>query len=107
MMRAPARAEPKPKAVPPCFRYDYDPVLIPACIQALAEGKATEHQQVVAYNWIVEQAAATYQTAFVPGDPHASSFLAGRAYVGHAIRKMRVIKPGAFQTAPINKETTK
>jgi hypothetical protein len=106
-MRAPARAEPKPKAVPPCFRYDYDPVFIPACVQAMYEGTATAHQQRALLDWIVGEAAATYQPAHVPGDSHSSAFLAGRAFVGHALRKMIVLKPGAFQTAPINKETTK
>ena len=83
-MRAPARAEPKPKAVPPCFRYDYDPVFIPACVQAMYEGTATAHQQRALLDWIVGEAAATYQPAHVPGDSHSSAFLAGRAFLPRA-----------------------
>lgn len=106
-MREPARAEPRTKAVPPCFRYAYDPVFIPACVQAMHEGTATGHQQRSLLEWIIGEAAATYQIAHVPGDPYSSAFLAGRAFVGSALRKMLVLKPGAFQSAPSGKEQPK
>jgi hypothetical protein len=89
------------KPAPPFFLAPYDPGFHPSAIQALAEGRATEHQQKEALKWIVEVACATYQTVFIPGDSHATSFFAGRQFSGQTIVKMAKLNPRAFQKARI------
>lgn len=98
-----ARPQPKPKAVPAYFRCDYDPEFHPSAMLAFSEGRATEHQQKLLFEWIVRQACATYEQTFVPGDPHASAFMDGRTYAGQQILKMTRLNPRAFALAR-NKE---
>lgn len=97
----------KPKPAPPYFRCDgYDPEFHPAAMRAVAEGQASDHQQKMIFKWIVEEACATYQQPFIPGDPHATAFMAGRIFAGQQILKMLRLNPGAFRKAH-SKETDK
>lgn len=51
-------------------------------IQALHQGKATAGQQKTALSWILYRAAMTTAETFVPGDPYATAYMAGRRSVG-------------------------
>lgn len=87
------------KPAPPYFAAPYNVDFHPAAMRALAEGKATEHQQREALKWIVDVACATYQTVFIPGDPHSTSFFAGRQFAGQQIVKLLKLNSGVISTA--------
>lgn len=59
-----------------------------AAIQALNRGDATEHQQRIALKWIIEGAAATYDTSFSPDSDRLTSFAEGRRFVGSQVVKL-------------------
>lgn len=75
--KAPAQVSPPP--------YDLKHA---GAIQALARGDATEHQQRLALDWIVNAAAATYDLSFSPQDARLTDFAEGRRFVGLQIVKM-------------------
>jgi len=55
------------------------------------------HDCKVALDWIIEEAAGTYNETFVAGEPDASDYLAGRRSVGLALVKMFRLKPELFK----------
>ena len=57
-------------------------------LQQMAIGEATPEQQKRALKWIVEQAAATYDQPFRPGDNGETQFACGRMFVGQQIVKL-------------------
>lgn len=62
-----------------------------AAIQALAVGEATADQQKRALDWIIQQAAGTYETSFRPGGADGereTCFAEGRRFVGNQIVKL-------------------
>lgn len=66
-----------------------------AAIQALAAGIATPDQQRLGLNWIVNNAAATYDGSYRPdslGGARATDFAEGRRFVGTAIILLTKIK---------------
>lgn len=69
------------KHVPLCFKYDYE-LADATALQALERGEADPEQQKRALAWIVNNAAMTYQDAWEPDNERASSFEAGRRFVG-------------------------
>lgn len=73
--------------IPLCFKADWDDADA-AALQALERGEATDAQQKRALAWIIEQGAATYQVAWEPDSERASSFEAGRRFVGLEIVKL-------------------
>lgn len=75
------------KIAPIWFRCDYD-IADASALQALQAGTATAQQQQRALGWIVNTAAATYETAWEPDNERATSFEAGRRYVGLQIVKL-------------------
>jgi hypothetical protein len=94
-----------PSKIPPFFRADYDEEFHPAALQAMQAGTASEHQAREGMKWIIENACATYQQTFIPGDPYASAFMSGRVFAGQQILKMLRLNPRAFQKARITKES--
>lgn len=58
-----------------------------AALQALQRGDATPEQQQRAIDWIVNQAAATYDLEYRP-DSRDHAFCSGRRFVGLQIVKM-------------------
>lgn len=57
-------------------------------MKALASGKASEGQQRVALQWIINRAAGTYDQPFRPGGEdgrRATDFAAGKMHVGQRI----------------------
>lgn len=58
-----------------------------ASLQALQRGDATPEQQQRAVDWIVNQAAATYDLEYRP-DSRDHAFCSGRRFVGLQIVKM-------------------
>jgi hypothetical protein len=56
-------------------------------IQQLWRGTATEYQQQLALQVIVNKFARAQDLLYVPGDVHATSFINGRAFVGQQILK--------------------
>lgn len=61
-------------------------------IRALAVGEASPEQQRRAMQWIIEQAAGTYDAHFFPSD-RETSFALGRAHVGQQIVKLIKLNP--------------
>ena len=66
-------------------------------IQALAQGKATEQDQRTALDWIINNAAATYDEPFRPNSQDTVNYMLGRRSVGLAIVKLMKLKPEIFE----------
>lgn len=73
-------------------------------LQALHRGDASPEQQRRALKWIIESAAMTYDTAFVPGQPDVKDFILGRMNVGQQMVKLlkisipALLKKGASES---------
>ncbi len=57
-------------------------------IQAVAYGKADEHQQQRAMKYIIEALCATYDMSFRAVNPHETSFAEGKRFVGLQLVKL-------------------
>lgn len=57
-------------------------------VKALSRGDASPAQQQLALAFITKGLAGAHDLPYVPGDPNAGAFLAGRAFVGHQIIKL-------------------
>lgn len=68
----------------PYLAYEHTIADVAAC-QAVAFGKATPEQQIRAYKWMIEKAAATYELPFFPGEPYGQDFMSGRIFVGQKL----------------------
>jgi len=66
-----------------------------AAIQALQKGEATPDQQQRALEWIVNQAAGTYDLEYRP-DSRDHAFCSGRRFVGLQIVKLSKISLAAL-----------
>lgn len=66
-------------------------------IQALAKGDASADEQRRALDWIITQAAATYDEPFRPGSADVVNYMLGRRSVGLAIVKLMKLKPEIFE----------
>lgn len=64
----------------------YD-VATAGAIQALGRGDASEGQQKLALQWIIEVGAVAYQFQYYPSD-RDTAFALGRAFVGQQIVKL-------------------
>ena len=64
-----------------------------ASIRALAAGTASEHQQKLALDWIINRAAATYDQSFSPDNHSLTDFAEGRRFVGNQIVKLINLDP--------------
>lgn len=60
-------------------------------IQALSRGQASEHQQRVAYDWLVKEAGGIGAQSFRAGDSHATAFMEGRRFVAAQIVALTMI----------------
>src|SRR3990172_8054796 len=75
-------------------------------IQALAgyaqggENPPSPNECRQALDWIINNAAATYDEPFRPGSPDAVAYMLGRRSVGLAIVKLMKLKPGLFDREP-------
>ncbi len=84
----------KPPAVVPPPQPWTPPPFIPAdvyALKALQAGVASEGQQKRALDWIIHQAAATYDLAFRPGGDEgdrATAFASGKQFVGQQVVKL-------------------
>lgn len=56
-----------------------------SALKALHAGQATAHQQQIALNWIIRNAAMSKSLAFDPENARMSDFNSGRQFVAHAI----------------------
>jgi len=63
-------------------------------IQALSRGEADADQQRRALDWIVTQAAQTYDEPFYADNARVTDYVLGRRSVGLAIVKLIRLKPG-------------
>lgn len=71
-----------------------------AALQALQRGNATPEQQKRALVWVIENAAATYQTSYRRGGPEAdreTAFSEGRRFVGNLIVGALKLKLGQLR----------
>lgn len=57
------------------------PPAVASALAALNHGRANEHQQRAAYDWILEHACKVFSTTFDP-DPITSAMLQGRRQAG-------------------------
>lgn len=86
-------------------RKERPPIIMPlwevadaAALQALVRGDATPEQQQRAVNWIVYNAANTYDFAFLPGDNDRETNIAlGRQFVGLQVVKLLRLNLAAFR----------
>lgn len=67
-----------------------------AALQALIRGDASEHQQQRAVNWIIYNAAGTYDLEYRT-EPRDHAFASGRRFVGLQIVKMLKLNTAAFK----------
>lgn len=79
--------------VPP----DYEIADVSA-IQALVAGTATKEQQRRALDWVINQAAGTYDLSFRPGDEgrRDTDFAEGRRFVGLQLVKLLKLNTAAL-----------
>lgn len=77
-------AAPRGKKPPPYFRCDWE-IADASALQSLARGEADADQQKRALDWIIRQAALTYQVSFQPDNDRATDFVEGRRFVGLSI----------------------
>jgi hypothetical protein len=68
-----------------------------AAIQALQVGEATAYQQKRALDWIIRQAAVTYDLSFSPESDRLTALAEGRRYVGLQIVKLLALNPTSFK----------
>ena len=66
-------------------------------LQAVAAGNASPEQQRRALDWIVLQAAATYERTYRPESARDTDFMCGRQYVGQQIRMLLTLNPSALR----------
>lgn len=71
-----------------CFRMDGVSRDEAQALRSLHLGDATPYQQKLALSLIVKKMCRTRDVLFIPGDPHASAFIAGRAFVGSLVLKI-------------------
>lgn len=72
-------------------------------LQHLAEGRANPDMQKRALNWIINQAANTYDLSFRPGGydgVRETDFAEGRRFVGLEIVKLLKVKVGQLRRDP-------
>lgn len=62
-------------------------------IRALSKGEAAAGQQALALGAIIKKLSRAYDLTYLPGQPHESAFLSGRAYVGMNITRIINQKP--------------
>ncbi len=60
-------------------------------IQALSRGQATEHQQRIAFDWLLKEAAGIGAQSFRAGDSHATAFMEGRRFVAAQIVAITIL----------------
>jgi hypothetical protein len=68
-----------------------------AALQALAQGTATADQQKWALDWIIIQAAGTYNLSFDTASERGTAFAEGRRFVGLQIVKMLKLDRGKLK----------
>lgn len=85
-----------PKKAPPYFACSWE-VPDAAALQALAAGTASEDQQRRALDWIINQAAGTYDVSFQPGLADATAFHEGRRFVGLQVVKLLKLNLRVFR----------
>lgn len=56
-------------------------------IKAVAAGEGNEYQQKRVLHLIVKNFSRSTDLTYIPGSPGGSTFLAGRAFVGHQLLK--------------------
>lgn len=74
---------------------------IAKALKAIAAGNASPGQQKDGLNWICEKAGGFFQDGFIPGQPDAAQYLAGRRSVTLQIRHILQIP-----LTSLKKETT-
>lgn len=82
---------------PPCINppdYAFNEI---AAFQALAGGTASEGQQKMVLDWIINGAANTYDLSFDPESDRNTSFAEGRRFVGLQIVKMLNLDRSKFK----------
>lgn len=99
-MPRPNKPGPKPE---PFVTPDYE-LSDAGALQALLRGEAMPHQQQAALDWIINQAAGTYDLSFRPGadGSRLTDFAEGRRFVGLQIVKLLKLDIRKLQEAKTN-----
>ena len=66
-------------------------------LQALVRGEAEPHQQKRALDWIIKQAAGTYDLSYRPNSHDETQFAEGKRFVGLQIVKLLNLNLGVFK----------
>lgn len=66
-------------------------------IQAVNEGTASPAEMRRCLDWIIYQAAGTYDEPFRPGDSDQVAYMLGRRSVGLALIKLMKLSPEVFE----------
>lgn len=66
-------------------------------IQMLAQGQATEGQQQMALDWIINECCKTYDMSYRPDNQKDQDFAEGKRYVGNEIIKLIKVKIGQLK----------
>lgn len=75
------------RKAPPFFNVSWE-IADASALQALLRGDAEPEQQRRALDWIIQQAAMTYQPTFQPDSDRTTAFAEGRRFVGLKIREL-------------------
>lgn len=68
-----------------------------AAIQALMQGKATEGQQMLALQFIIEKVCSTYDEPYRPDSERDTTFALGKRHAGMEIVKLTKLKMGKLK----------
>lgn len=66
-------------------------------LQAMARGEMTPEQQKATLDWIIKEAAQTYEEPFIHDNARVTDYLLGRRSVGLAIVKHLTISPAKLK----------
>jgi hypothetical protein len=87
----------QPKKTPdfskPYMYTEYDDQ-IAAAVQAVAEGKANQGQQMLAFDWIMNSLCGYYDLSYRPSSDRDTSFAEGKRFVAAQLVKMTRMKIG-------------
>lgn len=76
-----------------------------AALKALGRGEASPDQQKRALDWIVNEAAGTYDMTFHPEDDRATAFAEGKRHVGRQIVGFMNISMEAYKASLAKQES--
>lgn len=65
--------------------------------KALASGVASDRQQKIALDWIIQEACGTYDVTYFSDNERNTTFAEGKRHVGLQVVKLVNLPPAAFE----------